>query len=308
MPQLQINISDFFQLVGEKKEEVISFAAEKVMVSDLRYNILTQQEKETTITEILKSIDKNNFSVTGNKNKWETGWNEVFTEYSKTKKIESLTAKFSSRGSKSISRLNGEYIHTYSQEFHQNLYTAFHYWAIEKYFGDATEIFDIGCGTGENIKHLFDVYPEKKLHGLDWAQSSVNIVNSLNKDLNINVEGHVFDIFNPDYNLSIPEGSAIYTCESLEQVGNNFHAFLNFLLNKKPKVVVHFEPILEFYNGERLLDYLAIKYHVTRKYLNGYYTELINLQNEGKIRILHQNRIEYGGLYHDSSIIVWEIV
>jgi SAM-dependent methyltransferase len=254
----------------------------------------------------LKILDKNDFSITGDRHKWELGWGEVFNQYKKTNDVSSLSAKFPSRSI--ISRLNGEYIHPNSHDFHQSLYTSFHYWAFEKYFKNAKEIFDFGCGTGENIKHISDVYTAIKLHGLDWAQSSVDIVNLMAKELHINAEDRKFNIFEPDYEMDMPNGSAVYTCESLEQVGDNFRPFLNFLLAKKPYVVVHFEPIKEFYDNDNLLDYLAIKYHTLRKYLNGYYTELIKLEKQGLIRILKQSRIRYGGTYHDSSVIVWEVL
>ena len=296
----------FFQLIEEPLDN-FTHVTTKLINSDMRYDTLTKNEEKRIILEILKSLEVNNFSTTGDKSKWQKGWKEVFNEYSRTKDVSSLSAKFTTtRKEELILRLHGEYIHTYNHDFHKNLYTAFHYWAIEKYFKDATEIFDFGCGTGENIKHIADILPKTKLHGLDWVQESVDIVNLLKTNLDIDATGHQFDFFNPDYSLDIPEGSAVYTSESLEQVGSNFRPFLNFLLEKKPSIVVNFEPILEFYDDTLLLDYLAIKYHTQRNYLIGYYTELKKLENNGYIQILKEKRLQYGGLNHDSSIIVWK--
>lgn len=303
----QITIQSFLNLIGE--ETCGEFASNKIESSDMRYEILSYKEKEEQITKALKILDENEFSITGDITKWHRGWEEVLSEFKKTKSVDNLAAKFSTtRGKELILRFYGEYIRANSKLFHQNLYTAFHYWAIEKYFKNAIEIFDFGCGTGENIKHIGDILPNTKLHGLDWVEESANIVNLLKENFEINARGHKFDMFNPDYSLNMPLGSVVYTSESLEQIGNNFHPFLNFLLEKKPSIVVNFEPIIEFYDDAILLDYLALKYHTQRKYLGKYYTELVNLQNQSRIRILKHHRIQYGGLNHDSSIIVWEIL
>ena len=79
----------------------------------------------------------------------------------------------------------------------------------------------------------------------------------------------MFDMFTPDYNLKMPNNSGVCTCASLEQLGNNYHKFLDFLFEKKPKIIINMEPIIEFYDDTNLLDYLAIKYHNKIKYLNG---------------------------------------
>ena len=54
-----------------------------------------------------------------------------------------------------------------------------------------------------------------------------------------------FDFFNPNYDIDIPKNSAIFTCNSLEQIGENYKEFINFLLEKKPSLCINFEPMSE---------------------------------------------------------------
>ncbi len=46
---------------------------------------------------------------------------------------------------------------------------------------------------------------------------------------------------------------------------------LDFITKKKPAVVLHIEPILEWYEPESsLIDYTAARANVARNYLKGY--------------------------------------
>ena len=80
------------------------------------------------------------------------------------------------------------------------------------------------------------------LFGLDWTISSQNIINEINQlGINTKIKGYNFDYFNPDYNINIPEKSAIFTCASLEQIHDNYKEFVDYLIAKKPDICIHFE-------------------------------------------------------------------
>lgn len=101
--------------------------------------------------------------------------------------------------------------------------------------------------------------------------------------------------------MEIP--GAVVTFHALEQLGKNFRPFLNFLLEAKPKVIIHVEPLIELYE-DNLLDYLAVQYHRKRGYLEGYLEAVINSGAE----ILELKRNHFGSLYHDAySVLVWKI-
>jgi hypothetical protein len=154
---------------------------------------------------------------------------------------------------------------------------------------------------------IADLFPEKRLYGLDWAESSVELVNEIAKSCGYNMSGVLFDMFNPDKNLSIPDNSIFITMNSLEQLGDKHEQLIQFCIRKKPLLCINSEPFLELYDENNLIDYLAIKYHEKRNYLKNYITRLKQLEDENKIKTIKTHRIPFGSLYHEGySLFIWK--
>lgn len=124
--------------------------------------------------------------------------------------------------------------------------------------------------------------------------------------MDIDIVGEKFDLFEPSDTFRLGGNSAAITIDSMEQVGGQFDKFLSFLLNNKPRVCIHIEPVYEAYDQDNLYDYLAAKYSEKRGYLRGYLTRLEELQQQGELKLKKIKR--YGGnIYHEGwAIIVWE--
>lgn len=60
-------------------------------------------------------------------------------------------------------------------------YKVFTYWLFQKYFEKVDAIYEFGCGSGINIAILAQMFPEKKIVGLDWAAASKKILDKLAK-------------------------------------------------------------------------------------------------------------------------------
>ena len=121
-----------------------------------------------------------------------------------------------------------------------------------------------------------------------------------------NITGHIFNMLEPDRSFRLKPGSAILAMGALEQIGTNFEPFLQFILEQKPSLFVHVDSILEWYDEDSLMDYLAAKFCRKRKYLEGYWPRLEQLEKEGKIEILKKWRSPFGSFFLDSSsVIVW---
>ena len=83
----------------------------------------------------------------------------------------------------------------------------------------------------------------------------------------------------------------------------------DFLLEKKPSLVVHIEPIYEVYDQDILFDYLAAKFHSKRGYTAGYLPRLKELEAKGKIEILNVQRLNFGSLLFEGfTNIIWRPV
>jgi hypothetical protein len=145
------------------------------------------------------------------------------------------------------------------------------------------------------------------LYGTDWAKSSQKIINQINKSLNLNINPINLDFFNPDYGIDVPSDSVFYTVASFEQIGENFEKIVNFIINKKPELCIHMEPIDELLDGNNLVDFLSIKYFRKRNYLKGYLPYLESLEKQNKIKIIKKQRIFSGSHFIEGhSLIVWK--
>lgn len=95
------------------------------------------------------------------------------------------------------------------------------------------------------------------------------------------------------------------TVGALEQLGKNYHAFLNYLLELAPSLVVHLETAYELYVDDGVADVLSKKYIEKRSWLQGYFASLNGLAEDGKMEILKQTRI-FGGFHHEGyTMTIW---
>lgn len=124
-----------------------------------------------------------------------------------------------------------------------------------------------------------------------------------------NIEGRNFDFYEPDHALNVGPNSGILTVAALEQVGERFEPFLEFVLRKRPAVCVHLEPIDELMDPKHLVDRLSVLYCRKRNYLSGFLTRLRQLRDEGKVKI-HREQRTYTGSYfiEGHSLVVWSPV
>ncbi len=306
----KLDAYEFARLLDANRDDILAACDALIAQYDFRYNIIVGEEFETTVLKVLKAIDSGELKPSGvvRKNDWEKGWKENLDAFiASGYDISALAPKYISKHD--VSRLFSRYVRPRDQMFELNFYTVFRHWLFKTYLGSYQNIFEFGCGSGYNLAIMNNLFPEKQITGLDWAESSVAIANTLGQSLNAKISGRSFDYFNPDYSLNIQPDSLVITLNSLEQLGSGHEAFLDFLLDKKPALCINSEPILELYDDNDLFDYLAIRYHKARNYLSGYYTALLRLEAAGRIRIVKTHRIPFGNLFHEGySLIIWRVL
>ncbi len=256
------------------------------------YRKLTRREHDQALIQIMNVLLDDSIPQSGEhrRDQWNKGWAENV-------KTGDVTPKYF--GKYRVNRLNGEFVWALSPTFEQDqLYSIVDGLAKER-LTKVPVIYEFGCGTGHNLLRIQKINPTAKLIGCDWAPSSQELVNSLG------FLGRNFDYFNPTGELEPHAG--VYTVASLEQVGTDYKKFVNFLLENKPDIVVHIEPIPELLDSGNLLDYLSIKYMEKRKYLSGYLDYLRWLERLGKISIIQAERTWIGSFLIDGySEIVWK--
>jgi len=301
-----VNITklDFEEVIGMP----IPLSAQKFTEAN-NFNYKTLSKYETNLA-FIKYID---FLVTEKKISgpeylefWEIGWKENLDLFRDTLNISALLPKFIRKNS--LIRFQGKFIAPEDPNFESNFVEVIRETVFQQYFSDSESIWEFGCGTGLNLVHLSRIFPEKQLVGCDWALASVHIIKELSKSLGLNLDGQLFDIFNPNLEIldTVPANSGLLTVGTMEQIGAQFFPFLNALLNSKFKIIIHLETNYELYDKTDLFDYFPVKYIEKRNWLTGYFSELRKLEGEGKIEILHQKKT-FGSFFHDGyTITIWE--
>lgn len=303
----ELKEQDFADLLGIETDDLPLNCRHLISKSDFRYRLLDQSERDGLILSTLKLIESPHLPPAGNseKNDWEERWSKILQSFTKSNcDLDRLIPDFLKRD-RPI-RIGRHYGLPVSRYFELNLYCVFRRWLFQKYLSKVETIYEFACGTAFNLVELAQLYPDKKLHGLDWVKPPKEIVKLLAETYGYNMTGHIFDMANPDINFPVKSNSAILTIDGLEQLGTNFEPFLGFILSKSPSLCIQVEPLDELYNLENLTDYLALKFSRKRNYLTGYLTRLKQLETEGRIRIIRVHKMPCG-LYHEGySFVVWK--
>jgi len=306
----KLDIVEFAKLFGIQEREMPDDCLRMIDDGNFKYDFVDSVTHDNLILEIIKKIDAGAFSLAGEKGKdrWEVGWGENLDDFRKSKyDFSKLVPKYIRPGQPL--RLNQQYIQTEDPNFELKWYFVFRHWLFKHYLKDMDAVYEFGCGSGFNLAALAQLYPEKQLFGMDWSQSSVDIVDEMAKYYGYKMKGKVFDFFNPDYYFKILPNSAIITIGAIEQTGKRFKTFLDYVLESKPKLVINIEPLVEWYDSENLVDYMAIRFHLKREYMQGYPPAIEQLAKQGKVKIIKQKRSHFGSLYLEGySQLIWEPV
>lgn len=303
---LTITANDLTHYFALDEPELADDCREILRTRDFRYRKLEYSSRDAIVRDVVKRIVSGDFWISGKDKQhiWEDGWSENLEEYQDTKDILNLTPKFLQ--SKKVLRLGREYIEPVSRSFEFDIVDIFRRSIFRKYLSGVAAIYEFGCGSCQHLPVLAELFPDKEIHGLDWAQASIKIIDKLVQEKGWKIDGHIFDLFSPDQGFELTKGSGIFTMGTMEQLGRDFEPFLQFLITKKPAVVFHIESMAELYDEDNLLDYLAKIYDGKRNYLTGLIHRLQELERGNEIDLIDIKRVYFGSMFHDSySLVAW---
>lgn len=286
-----------FQIPAEVKSKLEDF--------NLIYASLEKSERDICILNILKTLD-NDLVKTGKHrfDEWNKGWEENLHLYEETNDVKTLIPKY--HGKFNIIRWKSDFIKSEVDLFDYKLHICLVDSILLNYIGENENIFEFGCGPGYHLLRLGKYQKNLNLFGCDWALSSQKILNSINTKENSNIKAINFDFYNPNYDIFVPENSIFYTIAALEQISDKYFDFIDFILDKKPNLVINMEPISELLDDTNLIDHLSIKYFEKRNYLKNFLPYLEHLESIGKVEIIKKQRIYYGSMFVEGhSLIVW---
>jgi len=280
---------------------------EQCLNADLRYEELTDEERDSYILEVVEVLTRNDLSAAGEHRlpEWEEGWAGNLEAFKRVQNLESLVPGY--HGKHRLLHWKQRIIRPLVPYFDYRIHCLVVDWAIETYLSHVNALYDFGCGPAYHLLRARRYNPEARLVGLDWAKASQSTISEIvASGIETNLEGHNFSFYEPDYSLDFAPDSGVLTVAALEQVGERFEPFLQFLLQKKPAVCVHLEPIDELMDQKHLIDRLSVLYCRKRNYLKGFLTRLRQLQDQNKVKIHREQRTYTGSFFIEGhSLVVW---
>ena len=284
---------------------------ERCTSAALRYEEISAEERDNYIREVIEVLMKvyedTDIKPAGEHRltEWERGWGENLEAIKKGKRVNDLIPKY--YGKRKLVRWRQRIVRPLIPDFDYKILSILVDWGVESFFKEASNIFEFGCGPGYHLLRARKYNATAGLIGLDWTKASQDIIAQVKEaGIETNISGRNFNFFTPDYSIEVPPGSGFLTVAALEQIGGNFEPFLAFILEKKPAVCVHFEPIDELLDQNNLIDKLSLLYFRKRNYLYGFLPRLRQLEIEGKIKIIKEQRTYSGSFFIEGhSVVVW---
>lgn len=284
----------------------------KILQVPLEYVNLSHSETENAVYELRKIINDNFLPKSGPKRQgqWDQGWDENLNSFLENQNPRSLIPKYFHKFN--LVRLKASFVRPISINMELTMLRVLQTHLVEKYLNNFLKhkIIEVGCGTGHNLLHLHRNFPHIKLVGLDWVESSQNCISALNSNLLLSpvIEKGQFNFFEPSYEEVVNwDETSIVTFAALEQTGEKFKKFIDWVLHKSPAYVIHIEPERSFLDINNPIDKLSLEYMEHRGYLNGLFAYISSLESENKLEICEAKRSYMGAFTLDGySIIVWK--
>jgi SAM-dependent methyltransferase len=302
-----LDTAGFAELFGTAASDIKDATRSLIHSHDFSYREIVGDERDKLILDILKRIERDQQVIGAEERRevWHKGWEANLQEFLKTDfALEALIPKFIRPGQPV--RLNRSFVLPNDPNFELRFVEVVRSWFFEEFFVPFDNLYEFGCGTGFNLVPLAQRFPDKKLFGSDFVQSSVDLVNSIARHYRLNLSATLFDMIAPSPDYRILPSSAIYTFGAIEQLASRFESFLGFLLKQKPGLCLHIEPTVELYDDTHLIDFLGIKFHRKRGYTEGFLPMLQKLAAEERVEIQRVKRLNFGSLFMEGySLIVW---
>ncbi|MFM1756529.1 MAG: hypothetical protein RL621_1490 [Bacteroidota bacterium] len=287
------------------------YLKQRCIEASLDYEEISSDERDKYILDVVNvlfrvDVDRDTKPAGEHRlTEWERGWGENLEAIKSGKSVNDLVPRY--HGKHSLIHWNQQMIRPLAPFFDYKLHCIIVDWAIEKYLSNVDNLFEFGCGPGYHLLRARKINSHAKMIGLDWTTASQEIIKQIKENgIEKNIEGENFNFFKPNYSIEVPSNSGFLTVAALEQIGDKYKQFVDFILEKKPSICVHLEPIDELLDQNNLIDRLSTLYFRKRNYLYGYLPYLRQLQEEGKIKIVNEQRTFSGSYFIEGhSLIVW---
>jgi len=304
---MRVGLSDLAKSFGTQEEDITGSCRDYFLSHDFSYELLSGPSRDDFILKSLKMINEDTQKVGDYERTkvWEKGWRENLEKFRENKDdLSSLNPKFMKFDE--VVRFNQQFILPVDSAFSENYIRLIQFWFFEKYFQPFDNIYEFGCGTGFNVAVVAKLFPATRIFASDFVDSSVNLVDEMSKHHKFNVDSFRFDMKCPDYSVNIENNSCILTSGAIEQLYRDYVPFIEYILQKKPLLCCHIEPITELLDDSNLVDYLAIKFQKGRGYCPEFLPYLRALEASARLNIIKVNRFYFGSYKMEGyNYIIW---
>jgi SAM-dependent methyltransferase len=303
----EVTLADFAESFGITVEDMPERCREMIAYGNFRYRKAEGQKRDRIILEVLKKIaaDRQVVGASERKDVWNAGWEESYEGFVRSGyDLARLVPRFIRPGQPI--RWRQEYIIPENEWFELDYFAVLREWLFETYCADANAIYEFGCGTGFNLAALAQRYPDKEFHGFDFVPPAKKMLDAMAGVYGWRMQGHMFDMTAPDARIEFRDNSRLLTFGALEQLAGRIEAFFDFVLKRSPSLCVHVEPVIDLYDEDNLIDFLAASFHRKRGYTANLLGLLKDLESRGKIELLKVKRSFFGSLFMEGyTCLVW---
>ena len=215
-PQNQLKNKMIKKLIGHQdiamllNDKLSDYVKNKISEYKLAYSPLEKKEEEEVIIKIIDTLLDPFLIYSGphRLKQWEKGWDQNLKKLTKEKTTDAVLPHYF--GKHEINRLNQTFVKGVSPNYERNIFYVVVDYVFDKYLREFENIYEFGCGTGQNLLKAREVNPSANLYGLDWAKSSQKIIEKMiSINLVKNIKGINFDLFKPDKKIKILDNSAV---------------------------------------------------------------------------------------------------
>lgn len=302
-----VTIEDFASYWGVDSSSLPNSIEEYLGVVNTKHRETDKEELEEYVNSFVKKVSKSTSMRTKEENIaiFEKGWSEHKEHLKEKCDFDALMPKYYGGG---LPFFLGPDLSAHVCE--NNILSAemqilYMRYLASTYFRPFDEIHEFGSGSGLNLFAIGSTTPDKRLIGYEWTKSGTEIADLIGEKSGLQVTGRRFDMLQPDRSVDL-EGKAILTVASIEQLGENYSAFLEFLMAAKPGIVAHLEPGAPSASSKAMYSNLAVLYAKLRGYPLRFSETLKALDAENKISILFSRPLPWVSRFGNYTCTIWK--
>lgn len=168
-------------------------------------------------------------------------------------------------------------------------------------------IVELGCGLGDKLLKVAGFLKSPVSYGGEFTASGVECGRLLAMRYEIPAQFGHFDYNDPSTLASVPKNALVYTSHSIEQIPKLSESFIEGLIQRSPRCVIHLEPCYEDQDVTTLTGLLRRRYIELNDYNLNLVGLLRSLEGQGRLRILdHCPNVLSDTPFNPTSVIIWE--